>query len=97
MRAVGALLDAGAVHGGRSAFDHLSCLALAGGIGRSRVAEVLEAVGLTGVARRLVGGFSLGMKQRLGIAAALLGDPGVLMFDEPVNGLDPEGCAGSAS
>ncbi|GGS68025.1 hypothetical protein GCM10010156_28590 [Planobispora rosea] len=88
---VGALLDATAVHGGRNAFDHLSCLALAGGIGPSRVAEVLETVGLTGVARRLVGGFSLGMKQRLGIAAALLGDPEVLMFDEPVNGLDPEG------
>ena len=88
---VGALLDANAVHGARSAYDHLLCLARTNGIGPRRVAESLERVGLTGVARRPVGGFSLGMKQRLGIAAALLGDPGVLIFDEPVNGLDPDG------
>jgi ABC-2 type transport system ATP-binding protein len=91
MREVGALLDAGAVHGGRRAFDHLGWLARSNGIGTRRVAEVLERVGLAGVARKRVGGFSLGMRQRLGIAAALLGDPGVLMFDEPVNGLDPDG------
>jgi len=91
LRVVGALLDAGAVHGGRSAFDHLLWLAHTHGIGRARVAAVLEQVGLAGVARKRVGGFSLGMKQRLGIGAALLGDPGVLLFDEPVNGLDPEG------
>ena len=88
---VGALLDANAVHGGRSAFDHLLGLALTNGIGRRRVAETLEQVGLAGVARKRVGGYSLGMRQRLGIAAALLGDPGILLFDEPVNGLDPEG------
>ncbi len=88
---VGALLDAGAVHPGRSAYNHLMCLALSNGIGAARVAHVLEMVGLSGVARKKAGGFSLGMKQRLGIAAALLGDPGVLMFDEPVNGLDPDG------
>ncbi|MBO2462759.1 ABC transporter ATP-binding protein [Actinomadura violacea] len=88
---VGALLDAGAVHGGRRAFDHLGWLARSNGIGTKRVVEVLEQVGLAGVARKRVGGFSLGMRQRLGIAAALLGDPGVLMFDEPVNGLDPDG------
>ncbi|GAA4523240.1 ABC transporter ATP-binding protein [Nonomuraea ferruginea] len=91
MREVGALLDAGAVHGGRSARDHLLCLARTNGIGPRRVTELLERVGLDGVARKHVGGFSLGMKQRLGIAAALLGDPGVLIFDEPVNGLDPDG------
>jgi ABC-2 type transport system ATP-binding protein len=91
MHEVGTLLDANAVHGGRSAFDHLLCLALTNGIGPRRVASTLEQVGLAGVARKRAGGFSLGMKQRLGIAAALLGDPGVLMFDEPVNGLDPEG------
>src|ERR1700736_3204395 len=88
---VGALLDAKAVHGGRSAYDHLLCLALSNGIGRARVEEVLELVGLRSVAGKRAGGFSLGMAQRLGIAAALLGDPPVLMFDEPVNGLDPEG------
>jgi len=88
---VGALLDATAVHGGRSARAHLEALARSNGIGRSRVAAVLDQVGLTEVAHKRVGGYSLGMKQRLGIAGALLGDPRVLMFDEPVNGLDPEG------
>ncbi len=91
LREVGALLDAGAVPGGRSARNHLRFLAASNGLDRGRVDEVLEATGLTGVAGKRVGGFSLGMKQRLGIAAALLGDPPVLMFDEPVNGLDPEG------
>ncbi|MFI7697476.1 ABC transporter ATP-binding protein [Nonomuraea sp. NPDC049480] len=91
MREVGALLDAGAVHGGRTAAAHLWCLARGNGIARDRVGEVLEQVGLAEVADRRIAGFSLGMRQRLGIAAALLGDPGVLMFDEPVNGLDPEG------
>ncbi|MBV9446804.1 MAG: ATP-binding cassette domain-containing protein [Streptosporangiaceae bacterium] len=91
MREVGALLDAKAVHGGRSAYNHLLCLAQTNGIGRRRVTEVLELVGLTDVARKRSKGFSLGMGQRLGIAATLLGDPKVLMFDEPVNGLDPEG------
>jgi len=87
----GALLDAGAVHGGRTARNHLLAIAASNGIGARRVAEVLDAVGLDSVAAKRVRGFSLGMKQRLGIAAALLGDPSVLMFDEPVNGLDPEG------
>ena len=88
---VGALLEARTFHGGRSAYHHLLCLALSNGIGRRRVDQVLELVGLRSVARKRAGGFSLGMAQRLGIAAALLGDPPVLMFDEPVNGLDPEG------
>ncbi|MDQ6617765.1 MAG: ATP-binding cassette domain-containing protein [Actinomycetota bacterium] len=88
---VGALLDAKAIHGGRTAYNHLLCLAQSNGIERRRVDEVLELVGLTGVANKRAGGFSLGMGQRLGIAAALLGDPQVLLFDEPVNGLDPEG------
>jgi ABC-2 type transport system ATP-binding protein len=88
---VGALLDAKAIHGGRSAFNHLLSLAQSNGIPRSRVGEVLETVGLTSVAKKRAGGFSLGMGQRLGIAAALLGRPDVLLFDEPVNGLDPEG------
>ncbi len=88
---VGALLDARAVHPGRSAYNHLYALAAANGIARGRVNEVLDQVGLTSVARKRVGGFSLGMSQRLGIAGALLGDPGTLLFDEPVNGLDPDG------
>ena len=88
---VGALIDAKALHGGRSAQNHLKVLALSNGLPVSRVDEVLRIVGLESVARRRAGGFSLGMGQRLGIAAALLGDPGILMFDEPVNGLDPEG------
>jgi ABC-2 type transport system ATP-binding protein len=88
---VGALLDANAVHGGRSALNHLRCLARSNGIGTARVVRVLEQVGLAGAAGRRVAALSLGMKQRLGVAAALLGDPGVLLFDEPVNGLDPEG------
>jgi len=91
LRYIGALLDAKAVHGGRSAFNHLLCLAQSNGIPRRRVAEVLDTVGLTAVARKKAKGFSLGMGQRLGIAGALLGDPRILMFDEPVNGLDPEG------
>jgi ABC-2 type transport system ATP-binding protein len=91
MREVGALLDAKAVHGGRSACNHLLCLAETNDLPRRRVGEVLELVGLKQVARKRSKGFSLGMGQRLGIAAALLGDPAILMFDEPVNGLDPEG------
>jgi ABC-2 type transport system ATP-binding protein len=88
---VGALLEAKAIHPGRSAYNHLWMLAQTHGIGRRRVTEVLDLVGLTDVAGRRAGKFSLGMSQRLGIAAALLGDPSVLLFDEPVNGLDPEG------
>ncbi|HVA05981.1 MAG TPA: ATP-binding cassette domain-containing protein [Acidimicrobiales bacterium] len=88
---VGAMLEAKAIHEGRTAYNHLLCLAQSNGIGRGRVDEVLDIVGLTSVANKRVGLFSLGMGQRLGIASALLGDPGVLIFDEPVNGLDPEG------
>ncbi len=88
---VGALLEARSVHTGRTAYHHLRALAQTSGIPRSRVEEVIEMVGLTGVARKRAGGFSLGMGQRLGIASALLGDPATVILDEPVNGLDPEG------
>jgi ABC-2 type transport system ATP-binding protein len=91
LREVGALLDAKAVHPGRTARNHLRALAASNQIKKSRVEEVLEFAGISSVANKKVGGFSLGMSQRLGIAGALLGDPGVLLFDEPVNGLDPEG------
>jgi ABC-2 type transport system ATP-binding protein len=88
---VGALLDANAIHGGRTAYNHLLALAQSNGISRDRVDQVIELVGLASVARKRAGGFSLGMSQRLGIAGAMLGDPGVMLFDEPVNGLDPVG------
>ena len=91
LREVGVLLDAKAVHTGRTARNHLLALAATHGIPRRRVDEVIALTGLESVARRRVGGFSLGMGQRLGMAAALLGDPGILILDEPVNGLDPEG------
>ena len=91
LRTVGALLDAKAFHPGRSGRAHLAALAASNGIRRSRVEEVLGLVGLEGAAGRRAGTFSLGMAQRLGIATALLGDPGVLLLDEPANGLDPEG------
>ncbi|MEU0478995.1 ATP-binding cassette domain-containing protein [Streptosporangium sp. NPDC006013] len=91
LRHIGALLDAAALQPSRSARNHLLWLAHSQGLGVRRVDEVIEQVGLTSAARRKAGGFSLGMRQRLGIAAALLGDPPVLMLDEPVNGLDPEG------
>jgi ABC-2 type transport system ATP-binding protein len=88
---VGVLLDAKAVHTGRSAYNHLRALAATHGISRKRVDEVIALTGLESVARKRVGGFSLGMGQRLGMASALLGDPSILILDEPVNGLDPEG------
>jgi ABC-2 type transport system ATP-binding protein len=88
---IGALLEAKAIHPGRSAYDHLRALAASNGIGKRRVHEVIDMVGLAEVARKRAGGFSLGMGQRLGIASALLGDPRIVMLDEPVNGLDPEG------
>ncbi len=91
LREVGVLLDAKAVHTGRTARNHLMALAATHGIPARRVDEVIEITGLQAVARKRVGGFSLGMGQRLGLAAALLGDPGTLVLDEPVNGLDPEG------
>ncbi|MGQ0846618.1 MAG: ABC transporter ATP-binding protein [Sporichthyaceae bacterium] len=91
LREIGALIDPGAVHPKRSARNHLLALAQSNRIGAKRVEEVLGMVGLSEAAGRKVGGFSLGMSQRLGIAAAMLGDPGVVMLDEPVNGLDPEG------
>jgi len=88
---IGAMLEAHAIHTGRSAYNHLLALAQTHGIGRSRVQEVIELVGLGEVARKRVGSFSLGMGQRLGVAAALLGDPATVILDEPANGLDPEG------
>jgi ABC-2 type transport system ATP-binding protein len=95
LREVGAHLDAKSFHPGLTAERHLLALARANAIDRSRVPKVLEAVGLTSVARRRAGTFSTGMAQRLGIAAALLADPGTLLLDEPINGLDPEGILGS--
>lgn len=91
LREVGALLEAKAIHPGRSAYNHLAMLAQTNQIPMSRVEEVIDLVGLTSVATKRVKKFSLGMGQRLGIAAALLGDPATLLFDEPINGLDPEG------
>jgi ABC-2 type transport system ATP-binding protein len=91
MRVVGAMLDARAVHPRRTAGDHLAAVARAGGVPRDRVAATLDLVGLDDAADRPAGEFSLGMKQRLGIATALIGDPGIVIFDEPLNGLDPEG------
>jgi ABC-2 type transport system ATP-binding protein len=91
LQEVGALLEAKSIHPGRSAYNHLNALALSHGIPRRRVEEVIELTGLQSVARKRAGAFSLGMGQRLGIAAALLGDPATVMLDEPVNGLDPEG------
>jgi ABC-2 type transport system ATP-binding protein len=93
LRQVGSLLDANALHPGRTAWSHLLAVARSNGIGPSRVTEMLRMVGLEAAAGRRLRGFSLGMRQRLGIAAAMLGDPPVLMFDEPVNGLDAEGVA----
>lgn len=90
---VGALLEARSTHPGRTAYHHLRWLAQTHGIGRARIDQVLELTGLSAAARKRVGGFSLGMSQRLGVAVALLGDPPVLLLDEPMNGLDPEGMA----
>jgi ABC-2 type transport system ATP-binding protein len=90
-RTVGAALEADCFHPGRSGAAHLRTVATAAGISRRRPAQVLDMVGLTGAAHRRVGGYSLGMRQRLTLATALLGDPGVLILDEPLNGLDPEG------
>lgn len=91
LREVGALVDVAGMHGGRTAYRHLHWLAVSNGLARSRVDEVLDRVGLSSIANRRVRALSLGMRQRLGIAAALLGDPPTLILDEPVNGLDPEG------
>jgi ABC-2 type transport system ATP-binding protein len=88
---VGAVLESRAMHGGRTAYHHLLCLAQSNGIGPRRVREVIDLVGLSQVAGKRARGFSLGMSQRLGLAAAMLGDPPVILCDEPVNGLDPEG------
>src|SRR5215510_9831767 len=88
---VGAVLDGGMLHPGRSGRNHLRALAQAGGFARARVEELLKLVGLQDAANRRAGGYSLGMRQRLGLAAALLGDPRVLVLDEPANGLDPQG------
>jgi len=97
MAELGILLEARAVHTSRSAFHHLLALAHTNGIPRHRVEEVIDLVGLRSVAKQRAGAFSLGMGQRLGIAAALLGDPQTVVLDEPVNGLDPEASAGSAN
>ncbi len=91
LQEVGAMLDGRAAHPGRTAYGHLMGLARTHGIGRARVQQVIELAGLSSVARKRVGGYSLGMAQRLGVAAALLGDPSTLILDEPVNGLDPDG------
>ena len=93
LQTVGSVLEASSFHPGRSALRHLEVLALASGVARARAAEVLAQVGLQDFADRRVGGYSLGMRQRLGLAGALLGDPGVLILDEPANGLDPAGIA----